>query len=133
MRASNGPSPGIALTIILSFSERCPRRRPTTVMTHIAMQEALDGTHVTWLEYVTDVQYGAAVKSPKEPFLERSNTKQSLGSAQSISPLGSRQQGTFLQILLGRLLQTGDEIGARSGIGQTRIGHAIRGHERLRI
>jgi hypothetical protein len=26
-------------------------------MVHIAMQEALDGTHVTWLEHVTDEQY----------------------------------------------------------------------------
>jgi hypothetical protein len=32
-------------------------------MTHIAMQEALDGTHVTWMEHVTDAQYGAAVSS----------------------------------------------------------------------
>jgi quercetin dioxygenase-like cupin family protein len=33
---------------------------PTTAMVHIAMQEALDGTHVTWMEHVTDAQYGAA-------------------------------------------------------------------------
>lgn len=31
---------------------------PTTAMTHIAVHEALDGTHVTWLEPVTDEQYG---------------------------------------------------------------------------
>ena len=30
---------------------------PTAGMVHIAMQEALDGTHVTWLEHVTDEQY----------------------------------------------------------------------------
>jgi len=30
-------------------------------MTHIAMQEALDGKHVEWLEHVTDAQYGAKV------------------------------------------------------------------------
>ncbi|MBO1907234.1 cupin domain-containing protein [Microvirga sp. 3-52] len=30
---------------------------PTAGMVHIAMQEALDGTHVTWLEQVTDEQY----------------------------------------------------------------------------
>jgi hypothetical protein len=30
-------------------------------MVHIAMQEALDGNHVAWLEHVTDAQYGAAV------------------------------------------------------------------------
>jgi len=34
---------------------------PKTAMVHIAMQEALDGSHVTWLEHVTDAQYGAAV------------------------------------------------------------------------
>jgi len=34
---------------------------PTTAMTHIAIQEALDGKHVTWMEYVTDEQYGGKV------------------------------------------------------------------------
>ena len=32
---------------------------PSTNMVHIAMQEALDGKHVDWLEKVTDEQYGA--------------------------------------------------------------------------
>ncbi|RUM96950.1 cupin domain-containing protein [Pseudaminobacter arsenicus] len=31
---------------------------PTTAMTHIAMQEALDGSAVEWLEKVSDEQYG---------------------------------------------------------------------------
>jgi quercetin dioxygenase-like cupin family protein len=31
---------------------------PRTGMVHIAMQEALNGSHVTWLEQVTDEQYG---------------------------------------------------------------------------
>jgi quercetin dioxygenase-like cupin family protein len=35
---------------------------PTTAMVHIAMQEALDGAHVAWLEKVSDEQYGAAVQ-----------------------------------------------------------------------
>ena len=30
---------------------------PTTAMTHIAIQEALDGSFVHWLEHVTDEQY----------------------------------------------------------------------------
>ena len=30
---------------------------PTTFMTHIAIQEALDGTVVNWMEKVTDEQY----------------------------------------------------------------------------
>lgn len=31
---------------------------PSVAMTHIAMQEALDGTAVEWLEKVSDEQYG---------------------------------------------------------------------------
>ena len=31
---------------------------PTTAMTHLAIQEALDGKPVDWLEKVTDEQYG---------------------------------------------------------------------------
>ena len=31
---------------------------PTTAMTHIAVQEQLDGKPVDWLEHVTDQQYG---------------------------------------------------------------------------
>ena len=30
---------------------------PNMAMTHIAMQEALDGKHVDWLEHVSDAQY----------------------------------------------------------------------------
>jgi quercetin dioxygenase-like cupin family protein len=30
---------------------------PTTAMTHIAVQESLDGSPVTWMEHVTDAQY----------------------------------------------------------------------------
>lgn len=38
----------------------CARRyagAPTTAMTHIAVQEALDGKNVVWMERVTDEQY----------------------------------------------------------------------------
>jgi hypothetical protein len=28
-------------------------------MTHIAMQESLDGSHITWMEHVTDAEYSA--------------------------------------------------------------------------
>ncbi|MCA9150056.1 MAG: cupin domain-containing protein [Planctomycetales bacterium] len=31
---------------------------PSTAMTHIAIQEALDGKVVEWMEHVTDAQYG---------------------------------------------------------------------------
>jgi hypothetical protein len=30
---------------------------PTTAMTHIAIQEALDGRNVVWMEHVTNEQY----------------------------------------------------------------------------
>jgi quercetin dioxygenase-like cupin family protein len=32
----------------------------TTAMSHIAIQESLDGSPVTWLEHVTDEQYGSS-------------------------------------------------------------------------
>jgi quercetin dioxygenase-like cupin family protein len=32
---------------------------PTTAMTHIAIQEALDGRAVEWMEQVSDAEYGA--------------------------------------------------------------------------
>jgi quercetin dioxygenase-like cupin family protein len=35
---------------------------PTTAMTHIALQEGLDGKVVDWLEKVTDTQYGVGAK-----------------------------------------------------------------------
>ncbi len=30
---------------------------PTTMMVHIAMQEALEGSHVTWMEHVSEADY----------------------------------------------------------------------------
>jgi len=40
---------------------------PTTAMTHIAIQESLDGKAVEWLEKVTDEQYrGERELAPKE-------------------------------------------------------------------
>ena len=34
---------------------------PTNAMTHIAMQESLDGCAVTWMEHVTDAEYAVKV------------------------------------------------------------------------
>jgi quercetin dioxygenase-like cupin family protein len=34
---------------------------PDTTMEHVAMQEALDGKHVEWMEHVSDEQYKAPV------------------------------------------------------------------------
>jgi quercetin dioxygenase-like cupin family protein len=36
---------------------------PTTAMTHIAIQESLDGTAVEWLAHVTDEEYSARLDS----------------------------------------------------------------------
>jgi quercetin dioxygenase-like cupin family protein len=33
---------------------------PNTAMTHIALQEALDGKAVEWMEHVSDTQYGGS-------------------------------------------------------------------------
>jgi len=34
---------------------------PTTSMTHLAMQESLDGNHADWMEPVTDAEYAVPV------------------------------------------------------------------------
>jgi quercetin dioxygenase-like cupin family protein len=34
---------------------------PTNSMTHVAMQESLEGSYVTWMEQVTDAEYSAEV------------------------------------------------------------------------
>ena len=36
---------------------------PTTAMTHIAIYEHVNGNVVTWLEHVTDAEYGAAPRA----------------------------------------------------------------------
>lgn len=33
---------------------------PDTMMVHVAIQEALDGNHITWMEKVSDEDYSAA-------------------------------------------------------------------------
>lgn len=38
----------------------------TTAMTHIAIQEALDGSFVTWMEHVTDEEYLAGLQISEE-------------------------------------------------------------------
>ena len=39
---------------------------PTTAMSHIAIQEALNGSPVAWMEKVTDEQYGRTDRSEEE-------------------------------------------------------------------
>src|SRR3954463_12084153 len=50
----------------------CPRdtrhwhgATPDTAMSHVAVQEVLDGTNVTWMEHVTDEQYLAGRSATK--------------------------------------------------------------------
>lgn len=42
---------------------------PTTAMTHIAVQESLDGKNVEWLEKVTDEQYAHSEPGTPVPLL----------------------------------------------------------------
>ena len=44
--------------LVRAGREALARRTPTTAMTHIAIQERLDGKAVDWLEKVSDEQYG---------------------------------------------------------------------------
>ena len=56
-----GPIEEIRPGDVLSFSageKHWHGASPTTAMTHIAIQEALDGKAVDWMEHVTDEQYG---------------------------------------------------------------------------
>jgi 4-carboxymuconolactone decarboxylase len=39
---------------------------PTSSMTHVAIAEAQDGASTTWIEHVTDEQYGASLQSKAE-------------------------------------------------------------------
>jgi quercetin dioxygenase-like cupin family protein len=50
---------------------------PTTSMTHIAIQEELDGKAVNWLEQVNDEQYSAQVTCRKETHNERKHRRKS--------------------------------------------------------
>jgi quercetin dioxygenase-like cupin family protein len=56
-----GPIEEIRPGDVISFASGEKHRHaasPATAMTHIAVQEALDGRSVNWLEKVTDEQYG---------------------------------------------------------------------------
>lgn len=55
-----GPTQEIKAGDVISFApgeKHWHGAGPTSAMTHMAMQEALDGVHVDWLEKVTDEQY----------------------------------------------------------------------------
>ncbi|HEV7991301.1 MAG TPA: cupin domain-containing protein, partial [Gemmatimonadaceae bacterium] len=60
IEVEGGPIQEIRPGDVVSFS---PNTRhwhgasPATAMTHIAIQEALDGKQVEWMEHVTDEQY----------------------------------------------------------------------------
>ncbi len=52
---------------------------PTTAMTHLAVQEQLDGKVVEWMEKVTDEQYGAPLK-PTTDVAPRASQADGLGA-----------------------------------------------------
>lgn len=60
MQREGGPVEEIRAGDVVSFA---PAERhwhgasPTTAVTHIAIQEQLDGKVVDWMEHVTDTQY----------------------------------------------------------------------------
>jgi hypothetical protein len=45
--------------LVSAWREHWHGAAPTTAMTHIAIQEALDGKVVDWMEHVSDEQYRA--------------------------------------------------------------------------
>jgi quercetin dioxygenase-like cupin family protein len=55
-RADRRNAPGDVI-IIAPNEKHWHGAAPTTAMTHIAIQESLDGNNVDWLEKVTDEQY----------------------------------------------------------------------------
>ena len=58
--SSGGPSSAFPRACGPAATRRAVRTSPTTPttqVTHVAMQEALDGKAVEWLEHVTDEQY----------------------------------------------------------------------------
>jgi len=44
---------------------------PTKAMTHIAIQEALDGKAVEWMEHVTDKQYSAGTNASSRSYRQQ--------------------------------------------------------------
>ena len=48
---------------------------PTTAMTHIAIQEALDGKAVDWMEQVSDEQYRRLITSKEKDNAEAQTRK----------------------------------------------------------
>jgi quercetin dioxygenase-like cupin family protein len=62
---SGGPIEEIRPGDVISFAageKHWHGAAPTTAMTHIAIQERLDGRTVDWMEHVTDEQYGSNTK-----------------------------------------------------------------------
>jgi len=61
VQREGGPIEAIRPGDVVSFSpgeKHWHGASPTTALTHIAIQEALDGKAVNWMEHVTDEQYG---------------------------------------------------------------------------
>lgn len=61
VQSLGGPIQEIRAGDVISFAageKHWHGAAPRSAMTHIAMQEALEGVHVDWLEKVSDEQYG---------------------------------------------------------------------------
>ena len=67
---------------------------PTNGMTHIAMQEALDGSYVTWMEHVTDAEYSAKSVS----FLEAALASGASRSRPSVPGKSASLLGQFTRV-----------------------------------
>jgi 4-carboxymuconolactone decarboxylase len=70
----------------------------TTGMTHLAIQESLDGKNVDWMEKVTDEQYGRAAVAPESTTLPPA-AKSAAGSG-AVSPA---LEGYAQRVVLGDL------------------------------
>lgn len=67
VQRTGGPIEEVRPGDVVSFSageKHWHGASPTTAMTHIAIQENLDGKAVEWMEHVTDEQYGARADTP---------------------------------------------------------------------
>lgn len=68
---------------------------PSTPMSHIAMQEAVDGQNVVWLEKVTDAQYAEPITQ------EETGTTQSRSQAGPYADIAPRLDGYTRDVLFG--------------------------------
>src|SRR5262249_3610568 len=72
---------------------------PTTAMTHIAIQEALDGRVVDWMEQVSEAQYGGKeykLKNVNLPFEHAWHLRMFLMRCRRLSSLQRQSSENFI-------------------------------------